>query len=89
MEFSIDELNRIIMDVPNQPSVHSSHLDPSSLSTTIKQEQPIKDEQPPPIMSDNIAARQYYLIIFSNRTWSQRLQKRPPQVIRISIPCPQ
>jgi hypothetical protein len=62
MEFSINDLNRIIMDLSNEPS--DSNEEEQTLTAT-----------------NNITDRQYYLIIFNNRTWSQRLQKRSPPVV--------
>jgi hypothetical protein len=81
MEFSIDDLNRIIMDLSNEPSVPSpTHVTSSTSTANIKQEpsSPNKEEEEEKTFptANNVTDRQYYLFIFNNRTWSQRLQKR-------------
>jgi hypothetical protein len=78
MEFSLDDFNRIMMHLANEPSVHVHHNNSNPL-TTVKDEPSILNEQP--TSTNNTSDRQYCLIIFNNPSWSQRLRKGSSKVI--------
>lgn len=87
MEFTIDDLNRIIMNLTNEPVVQSqTHVTSSSSAsvTAIKQEPSSSKEEKEQTFTTtthNMTDRQYYLIVFNNPRWSQRLQNRPAPVV--------
>lgn len=81
MEFSIEELNEILMDLYPDISSNEYHtpVGSQSSSSTIKDEASTPDEPPPPPPPPPTNAttdREYCLIIFNNRSWSQRLRPR-------------
>ena len=93
MEFSSEDLNRILMDLFNSASttkdVHSDNN--SNIPSTVKEEASSSNEQqgPAPIVTNNTIDRQYLFIIFNNPRWSQSLQRRRTHVRTPSISSPQ
>jgi len=85
MEFSIDDLDRIIMDLYNEPSVPSpTRVTDSPSATAIKQEPSDSNEKEQTFTTtttNNMTDRQYCFIVFNNRRWSELLQKRSTPVV--------
>lgn len=86
MEFSVEDLNRILMDLFNSPQ--ATNTDPShnnsSAPSTVKEESASSNEQqqqgPAPTLTNDMIDRQYLFIIFNNPRWSQSLQRRRTHV---------
>lgn len=78
MEFTIDDLNQLIMDLAEEPSDYNPNHVNNNLSNSAQQQQ---QQQHASTITNNIPNRQYCLIIFNNRHWSQRLRQQATQVI--------
>ena len=79
MEFSDDDLNRILMDLSSIPSAASDHSHRQNNSTpiTAKEDTPNSNEQQPTaVITNNMIDREYVLIVFNNRRWSEGLRRR-------------
>ena len=87
MEFTSDDLDRILMDLFNIPCAPASNSTNGNISPTVKEESSSSDEQQQQqqqqeqrqqttVINDNTIDREYLFIVFNNRHWSQSLQRR-------------
>jgi hypothetical protein len=81
MEFSLLDLNRMMIDLLDEHSTHVQY--DSNLSGTSEGSEPSslhEQEQQQSLPTPDKSDKQYCLIIFNNPRWSQQLRKRAKHV---------